>query len=254
MPFSTASPACVSSAVSVVDDARSMDWSTSDRLSPPTYLLSNDSLPESEEDDLVIIGTRAVQRRFLDNEGEIELMGEKNPSNREVESEVDLEEAKEVVKDEVEEKEPDKEWRATGTWPSQSNNKGEEWGWGGNAQLMANDSCGPADPVTLDSLDSTPRTVDWNIQTIDGNVLELVRRACHQARAARDHHVSSILVETISSVDFLLVFPSPSHPGSVCSDESYGADVAGQSAQHPDGSSHWSLSDRGPSCKPTRDM
>jgi len=170
MSFSTASSARVSVAVSVIDDARSMDWFTSKRLSPPTYLLSNNSLPESEEDDLVILGTRAVQHRFLDDEGEIELMGQKGPSDREVELEVDLEEAKKVVKDEVEEKEPDKEWQATGTWPSWSNNEGEEWGWGGNAQLMANDPWGLADPVTLDSLDSTLRTMDWNVRTIDGDV------------------------------------------------------------------------------------
>jgi len=221
MSFSTASPARVSVAVSVIDDARSMDWSTSERLSPPTYLLSNDSLPESEEDDLVILGTHAVQCRFLDDEGKIELMGEKGPLDREVEPEVDLEEAKEVVKDKVEEKEPDEEWRATGTWPSWSNHKGEEWGWSGNAQLMANDPWGLADPVTLDSLDSTLCTMDWNVRTIDGDVQELVRCARHQARAAWDHHVSSILVRTIFSADFLLVFPSPSHPGFVCSDESY---------------------------------
>ena len=118
----------------------------------------------------MILGTRAVQHRFLDDEGEIELMGQKGPSDREVELEVDLEEAKKVVKDEVEEKEPDKEWQATGTWPSWSNNEGEEWGWGGNAQLMANDPWGLADPVTLDSLDSTLRTMDWNVRTIDGDV------------------------------------------------------------------------------------
>jgi len=108
MSFSTASPARVSVVMDVVDNAKSMDWySASEQLSPPTYLLSNDSLPESKEDDLVILGTHAVQCRFLDDEGKIELMGEKGPSDREVESEVDLEEAKEMVKDGVEEKEPD---------------------------------------------------------------------------------------------------------------------------------------------------
>jgi len=55
---------------------------------------------------------------------------------------------------------------------------------------MANDPCGPADPVTLDSLDSTLRTMDWNVRTIDGDVQELVRQARHWARAAWDHHVS----------------------------------------------------------------
>jgi len=179
-------------------------------------------------------------------------MGEKGAPDNEVKSEVDQEEAKEKVKEEKEEKEPDKEWRATGTWPSWSNDAGEEWGWGGNTQLMANDPWGPADPVTLDSLDSTLRTMDWNVRTIDGDVRELVRWARHQARAARDHHVSSILVGSISSANFLLVFPSPSHPGFVCSDESYRADVAGQSAQYSDGSPHWSSSDRGPSCESTR--
>jgi len=135
MSFSATSPARISVVVGVVDVARSsMDWTNSERLSPPTHLLSNDSLPESEEDDLVILGTHAVQCWFLDDEGEIELMGEKGPLDKEVEPEVDL---KEVKKEEVEEdKEPDKEWRATGTWPSWSNNAGKEWGWGVNAQLM----------------------------------------------------------------------------------------------------------------------
>jgi len=79
MSFSTASPARIAVVVDVVDNARSMDWTTSERLSPPIYLLSNDSLPESEEDDLVILGTRAVQRRFLNDEGEIELIVMKQP-------------------------------------------------------------------------------------------------------------------------------------------------------------------------------
>jgi len=106
----------------------------------------------------MILGTRAVQRRFLDDEGKIELMGEKGPSDREVELEVDPEEVKE---EEVEEdKEPDEEWRATGTWPSWSNNAGKEWDWGANAQLMENNPWGPADLVTLDSLDGSLRTMD----------------------------------------------------------------------------------------------
>jgi len=116
----------------------------------------------------VLLGAQIVQPRFLDDEGEIELMGEKGASDNEVESEVNQEEAK--VKEEKEEKEPDKEWRATGTWPSWSNNAGEEWGWGGNAPLMGNDPWGAADPVTLDLLDSTLRTMDWNVRTIDGDV------------------------------------------------------------------------------------
>jgi len=159
----------------------------------------------------VILGTRVVQRRFLDDEGKIELMGEKGASDNEVESEVDQEEAKEKVKEEKEEKEPDEEWWATDTWPSWSNNAGEEWGWGANAQLMANDPWGPADPVTLDSLDGTLRTMDWNLQTIDGDVRELVRRARHQARAARDQHVSPILLGVSFSADVSLVFAGPSH-------------------------------------------
>ena len=100
-------------------------------------------------------------------------MGEKDSSDKEVKLEIDLEEVKEIVKEEVEEKKPDEEWRATGTWPSWSNNEGKEWGWGRNAQLMANDLWGPADPVTLDLLDSTLRTMDWNVRTIDRNVREL---------------------------------------------------------------------------------
>ena len=88
----------------------------------------------------MILETHAVQCQFLDDEGGIELMGEKGSLDKEVESEVDLEEVKETVKEEVkEEKELDKEWQATSTWPSWSHNKGKEWGWGGNAQLMAND-------------------------------------------------------------------------------------------------------------------
>ena len=245
MPFSTASPAHVSIAVDVVDDAKPMDWYPASKrsLSLSTYLLSNGSLPESKENDIVILGTRAVKHRFLDDEGKIELMGKKGSSDKEVELEVDLEEVKETVKEEVKEQEPDKEWQATGTWPSWSNNKGKEWGWGGNAQLMANNPWGPADPVTLDLLDFTLRTMDWNVWTMDGNVQELVRRACHQARIAQDHHVSSILVGIIFSADLLLVFPSPLHLGFVCSDELYRADVAGQSVQHSDGSSHWGSSD-----------
>ena len=74
----------------------------------------------------MVLGTRAVQRWFLDDEGEIELMGKKGSLDREVEPEVDLEEVKEVVKEVVEEKEPDKEWQATSTWPSWSNDAGEE--------------------------------------------------------------------------------------------------------------------------------
>jgi len=143
-------------------------------LVPPPCLLSNGPLSESNEDDIVFVGARAVQRRFLDDEGKIELMGEKGASDNKVESEVDQEETKEKVKEE-EEKEPDKEWRATGTWPSWRNNAGEEWGWGRNAQLMENDPWGPADPVTLDSLDGTLCTMDWNLRTIDGDVRELVR-------------------------------------------------------------------------------
>jgi len=69
-----------------------------------------------------------------------------------VELEVDLEEVKEAVKEEVGEE--------NSTWISWSNNEGKEWGWGGNAQLMANNPWGPADPVTLDLLDSTLRTMD----------------------------------------------------------------------------------------------
>jgi len=192
MSFSATSLARISVIVGVVDNARSsMDWTNSEQLSPPTHLLSNESLPESKEDDLVILRTRMVQRRFLDDEGKIELMGEKGPSDRKVESEVDL---KEIKEEEVkEDKEPDEEWQATGTWPSWSNNAGKEWGWGANTQLMENDPWGPADPVTLDSLDGTLRTMDWNLRTIDGDVRELVRRARHQARAAQDQHVSPIL-------------------------------------------------------------
>ena len=48
-----------------------------------------------------------VQHQFLDDEGKIELMGEKDASDNKVESEVDQEEAKEKVKEEKEEKEPD---------------------------------------------------------------------------------------------------------------------------------------------------
>jgi len=212
MSFSAASPARITVAIGIVDDAESvarssMDWTDSERLSPPTVLLSNESIPMSEEDDIVVLGTREVQRRFLDDEGEIELMGERGPLDKEVESEVDLEEVKE---EEVEEdKEPDEEWRATGTWPSWSNNAGEEWGWGANAKLMENDPWGPADPVTLDSLDGTLRTMDWNLRTIDGDVRELVRRAHHQARAARDQHVSPMLVGASFSTDVFSSIPRP---------------------------------------------
>ena len=108
----------------------------------------------------MFVGASVVQHWFLDDEGEIELMGEKGVSDNEVESKVDQEEAKEKVKEEKEEKEPDKEWQATGTWPSWSNDAGKEWGWGRNAQLMANDPWDPADPVTLDLLDFTLRTMD----------------------------------------------------------------------------------------------
>ena len=60
MSFSTASPAGVSVVVDIVNDALLVDWaSSSERLSRPT-LLSNGSLLESEEDNLVILGTRAV--------------------------------------------------------------------------------------------------------------------------------------------------------------------------------------------------
>jgi len=145
MSFSTTSPACVSVAMNVVSDALPMAWdsATEHLLSPPTYLLSKETLPESEEDNIVILETRAVQHRFLDDEGKIELMGEKGSSDKKMESEVNLEEVKETVKKEAEEeKEPDKEWWATGTWPSWRNNQGGECGWGGNAQLMANDSWG----------------------------------------------------------------------------------------------------------------
>jgi len=92
MSFSATSPACITVAIGIVDDAESvarssMDWTNSKRLSPPTHLLSNESLPMSKEDDLVVLGTREVQRRFLDDEGKIELMGERGPLDKEVESE-----------------------------------------------------------------------------------------------------------------------------------------------------------------------
>ena len=90
-----------------------------------------------------------------------------------------------------------------------NSNVGKEWGWGTNAQLMENDPWGPADPVTLDSLDGTLRTMDWNLWTIDGDVRELVRRACHQARAARDQQVSPILVGASSSADVFSSIPRP---------------------------------------------
>jgi len=209
MSFTASSPACVAVTVAVGNDDLLMDWSSRDSLSPPTYLLSNGPLSESNEDDIVFVGARAVQHRFLDDEGKIELMGEKGALGNEVESEVDQEEAKKKVKEEKEEKEPDEEWRATGTWPSWSNDAGEEWGWGANAQLVENDPWGPADPVTLDSLDGTLCTMDRNLQTTDGDVRELVRQAHHQARAARDQHVSPILVGVSFSADVSLSIHRP---------------------------------------------
>ena len=44
---------------------------------------------------------------------------------------------------------------------------------------------------SMDSLDSTLCTMDWNIRTIDRDIHELVRRARHEARAAWDQHVMS---------------------------------------------------------------
>ena len=38
-----------------------------------------------------------------------------------------------------------------------------------------------------------------------------MRRACHQARAARDQYVSSVFVGIFFSADILLVFPGPLH-------------------------------------------
>ena len=62
MSFSTASPACVSVTVNIVNNALPLAWDSATKclLSPPAYLLSNGSLPESEEDDIVILGARAV--------------------------------------------------------------------------------------------------------------------------------------------------------------------------------------------------
>jgi len=127
MSLTASSPACVAVNVTVDNNALPMDWASENSLSPPTYLLSNGPLPESD-DDIVLVGARVVRHRFLDDEGEIELMREKGASDNEVESEVDQEEVKVKVKEEKEEKEPDKEWRATGTWPSWSQDAGEEWG------------------------------------------------------------------------------------------------------------------------------
>jgi len=64
---------------------------------------------------------------------------------------------------------------------------------------MANNPWGPADLVTLDLLGSALCAMDWNIWTIDGDVRELVRQGCYQARAAWDQHISPILLSELSS-------------------------------------------------------
>jgi len=101
MSFTASSPARVSVTRDVVDD-RSMrslsPWNFTPQpfglLQSPSLVLATAASSEAANDNLVVVEvpaveTPVVERLFLDNEKEIEFLGQKGPSNTEVESEVD---------------------------------------------------------------------------------------------------------------------------------------------------------------------
>jgi len=101
MSFTASSPARVSVTRDVVDD-RSMRSMSPWNFSPqpfglsqsPSSAMATAASSEVVDDDLVVVEvpvveTPVVERLFLDNKKEIEFLGQKGPSNTEVESEVD---------------------------------------------------------------------------------------------------------------------------------------------------------------------
>jgi len=101
MPFTASSPACVSVTLDVVDD-RSMCSVSPWNFTPqpfglsqsPSFVVATVASSEATDDDLVVVEgpaveTLVVERLFLDDKKEIEFLGQKGPSNTEVESEVD---------------------------------------------------------------------------------------------------------------------------------------------------------------------
>ena len=101
MSFTASSPARVSVTRDVVDD-RSMRSMSPWNFTPqpfglsqsPSSVLATAASSEAADDDLVVVEAAAVEtpvveRLFLDDEKEIEFLGQKGPNNTEVESEVD---------------------------------------------------------------------------------------------------------------------------------------------------------------------
>jgi len=101
MSFTASSPAPVSVTLDVVDD-RSMCSVSPWNFTPqpfglsqsPSSVVATAGSSEAADDNLVVVKapaveTPVVERLFLDDEKEIEFLGQKGPSNTEVESEVD---------------------------------------------------------------------------------------------------------------------------------------------------------------------
>ena len=101
MSFTTSSPACVSVTLDVVDDCsmRSVSpWNFTSQTFGLSQSLSSvvatAASSEVADDNLVVVEvpavkTPVVKQLFLDNKKEIEFLGQKDPSNTKVESEVD---------------------------------------------------------------------------------------------------------------------------------------------------------------------
>jgi len=99
MSFTTSSPARVSAGVDVVAE-RSMRFVSPWNFTPqsfglaqsPSYVVATAAPSQIVDDDLVeapAVETSVVEQLFLDNEKEIEFLGQKGTVNTEVESEVD---------------------------------------------------------------------------------------------------------------------------------------------------------------------
>jgi len=101
MSFTASSPACISVTLDVVDN-RSMRSVSPWNFTPqpfglsqsPSSVVATAASSKVAHDDLVVVEvpaaeTPVVERLFLDDEKEIEFLGQKGPSNTEVESEVD---------------------------------------------------------------------------------------------------------------------------------------------------------------------
>jgi len=101
MSFTASSPARVSVSRNVVDDCSMCSvspWNFTPQpfglSQSPSSVMATVALSEAANDDLIVVEVPAVETPvvewlFLDNEKEIEFLGQKGPNNTEVESEVD---------------------------------------------------------------------------------------------------------------------------------------------------------------------